>query len=140
MKFSPEAPPFFWAILVSGLTLACTTNNPVKVAPDAVSLSQYLEAHPNSDLQVTDMAGNRFWLYDPVVQNDSLIGVVNRSEPTTLRGIRLDEIQGLAQPHTDVARTVGLGALIFVGMATVSAAVIDDDQGPIYASEVGGWW
>ena len=123
-----------------GLALACTTNAPVNVTPDAVSLGQYLEAHPSSDLQVTDTAGHHFWLHDPVVQNDSLIGVVNRSDPTTLRGIRLDEIQGLAQPHTDVARTVGLGALIFVGMATVSAAVTSDDQGPIYASEVGGEW
>jgi len=48
------------AISPVALALACTTNHPVTVTPDAVPLTQYLEAHPTSALQVTDTTGHRY--------------------------------------------------------------------------------
>ena len=118
-----------------GLALACTTNNPIAVTPEPDQLSQYLEAHPSSDLQITDKAGHRFWLHDPVVRNDSLTGIANRNEPTIFRGVRLDEIQGLAQPHYDVASTVGLGIAIFAGMAAVAALSMEGEESIMLPAE-----
>jgi hypothetical protein len=120
-----------------GLALACTTNNPVKVTPDAVGLSQYLEAHPSSDLQVTDTEGHRYWLHDPVVRNDSLIGVKSRAEPDVRRGLPLSKIRSLARPEFDTPKTIGLASGIVIGMVTI-VAVMESEQGALIAPLVVG--
>ncbi len=110
-----------------GLALACTTNHPVTVAPDAVQLSQYLEAHPTADLQVTDTAGHRYWLHDPVVQNDSLIGVKSRAEPEVRRGLPLAEIRSLARPEFNTARTIGFAGGAVLTMVTAFVIFSGDE-------------
>ena len=125
-------------ILPLGFLVACSTNHPVTVTPDAVQLAQYLEAHPTSALQVTNTTGHRYWLYDPVVQNDSLIGVKNRAEPGVQRGLPLSEIRGLARPGFDTPKTIGLASGILVGMVTI-VAIMEGEQGALsYPAVMGG--
>jgi hypothetical protein len=120
------------------LALACTTNHPLTVTPDAVQLSQYLEAHPTEDLEVTDTAGHRYWLHDPVVQNDSLIGVKSRAEPKLRRGMPLTEIRGLARSEFDTPKTIGLASGILIGMVTFVAVAIDQPGELTLPAELGG--
>ena len=117
-------------ILPLGFLVACSTNHPVTVTPDAVQLAQYLEAHPTSALQVTNTTGHRYWLYDPVVQNDSLIGVKSRAEPDVRLGLPLTEIRDLARPEFDTPKTIGLASGILIGMVTI-VAIMEGEQGSL---------
>ncbi len=121
--------PRHFSLIISplGLVLACTTNHPVTVTPDAVQLAQYLEAHPTSALQVTDTTGHRYWLHDPVVQNDSLIGVKSRAEPEVRRGLPLAEIRSLARSEFDTPKTIGLASGILIGMVTI-VTIMESEQ------------
>jgi len=113
------------------LALACTTNHPVSVTPDAVQLSQYLEAHPSPDLQVTDTAGQSYWLHDPVVQNDSLIGVRNRNQPDTRVGLGLGEVRSLARPEFDTESALLMTGFV-AGMAVMYVTLMDDTETLVY--------
>ncbi len=125
-------------IIPLGFVVACSTNHPVTVTPDAVQLAQYLEAHPASALQVTDTTGHRYWLYDPVVQNDSLIGVKSRAEPEVRWGLPLAEIRGLARSEFDTPKTIGLASGILISMVTI-VTIMESEQGAlVYPALMGG--
>ena len=118
--------------------VACSTNHPVSVTPDAVQLAQYLEAHPASALQVTDTTGHRYWLYDPVVQNDSLIGVRSRAEPEVRVGLAAGGDRSLARPEFDTPKTVGLASGILMGMVTIVTIMESDHGALIYPAVMSG--
>src|SRR5262245_45614198 len=117
------------------LALGCTSNHPVSVTPDPVQLSQYLEAHPTEDLRVTDTAGHRYWLHNPAVQNDSLVGVKSRAEPNARRALPLAEIRELQRPEFDTGKTLVLGGGIVFGMVTVVALAVDGGSDAVLLPE-----
>ena len=83
----------------------------MSVTPDAVQLCSVSRGPSDfPPFKVTDATGHRYWLYDPVVQNDSLIGMKSRAEPDVRRGLPLTEIRDLARAEFDTPKTIGLAS------------------------------
>ena len=113
-------------------SLACTSNQRVSVAPEPESLAAYLGEYRPNDLHVIPTSGPAFWLHNPSVAEDSLVGVVGRDQPAPRRAIAIAEIRALEVPRASAGRTVGLvgGVVGTAGLVVLLVATAGSE--PVY--------
>ena len=112
--------------------LACTSNQRVTVSPEPESLATYLGQDHPSDLRVTRASGPAFWLHNPAVAGDSLVGVVGREQPAPRRAIAISDIRALEVPRVSAGRTVGLVGSVAGTAGLVLLLVATAGSEPVY--------
>lgn len=90
-----------------------------------------MESHHPANVQLTKVAGERFWLHGPRVSGDSLLGTLNRDEPRARRVIAPTLIRSLAIPHFSAGKTFGLTGGV-IGTAGLMVIILADGSQPVY--------
>ena len=112
------------------VTSACSVTRPVPIVLDAPGISAFLSEHPQSNLQVTEHSGRKYWVHAPTVRADSLVGQLGYDVPTRRLAVHLDQIAELGTTHVSWGRT---GALVggTIAAAVVALAILVEDGEPI---------
>ena len=113
------------------LLSACSVTRPVPIALDAPGVSAYLTDNPRSNLQVTERSGRRYWVHEPRVSGDSLLGQLGYDVPVQPLSVPLEEVEELRTSHFSWGRT---GAVVAGSMAAafVALAILVEGAEPTY--------
>lgn len=106
------------------LLAGCTANREMQLSPTPDGLATYLQTSHPRDLQVTDTAGQQFWLHRPKLVGDSLVGLPDWNRSASRRAIPVAAIGSVAEPRFSAGRTIGLvgGILGSAGIALIIVA------------------
>jgi hypothetical protein len=122
-----------WSTGLSFLCVsACAVTRPLPIALDAPAVSAFLAEHPQTNLQVTEHSGRKYWIHAPLVRGDSLIGQRRLDVPVAPRQVPLTRVAALGTSHFSWGRT-GVAVAGTLAVAAVGLAVLIDEAQPIYA-------
>lgn len=106
---------------------ACSVAQPVNVALEPSSLGIYLETERPKAILVTDSAGRKTWVHEPVMRGDTLAGFTNFDTPRLPARIPLSSVRTVARNHLSPIRTLEIGggilAVVAIGLLLLATSI-----------------